>query len=958
MRDHLATRLAVHLARLAICYPWTTVLLGGVAAAALLTAGSVKLEYRTERAALQARAKYAKESEELLTKEFGGKDDIVVTVQGSERQLVMTAMDDLAKAFCREGRQFQAVLHQIDRSKLCAKRLYWLSVAQLQAIQRFCEETTPILHDGWTSLSAENLLGSLLLQRSDVQAGRSPQSAETVEDRLVQFAQSLSTALTLPEAFDSPWPDLAISTLRLSESPPSQTADSPQESDREGYLLSADGKTGFVLLQLREDQKAFVQNGEGMEALQQIVDTVGEKHGKVTIGLTGWPVMEYQEIRSTRNHWWLAMIVSMAGLGLVSVVGLGGIRHPLVVLLVVLVGLGWSLGGMLLAVRHLTLWTSTLGAFLIAVAGGQALHFVARYKELRREGKKVHVALIDAAATVGPTIATGAFCIAVALAMVSWTHAAGMAELGISAGAGVLGCSLAVLTVLPALVCLADRWQPDRAVSAPLGWVHTMSQFIARSHLVLHAGLVLTVLVVVGIKDLCYDDNLLEIQPVGLPGVALDQQLLTEINQSTWFAVSLAKTPEEALARKAKLLQLPSVERVDEIDSLLPRDGKAKQPVVQQIAKQLARLPVEPAQIPVAEPSILALRLRQSLDWMANSPRAKTFRQAVESICQCLAQISRPDYFARISQYQQQVAGDLLDRLRWLQTASNPQPPTRADLPAGLVSRFVGSGGQRLLKIYAKENTWNLANLESFVREVRSVDPNVTGTPVALGDTFAQPITRCEQAIWYTLALALSAVLFLLRRVSWTMVAVVAPGVGLLQTVGLLGLAHIPLNPVNLAALVLILGIGLDCGIHLVNDFRRQRGSYRTSPATVIAVSQSALVLMIGLLAVMLTDDRGLRSLGRTVTVGLTCILPNTLVLIPAVLRQMFLPRAIKAARRTPSVEQDDFSDEGEIPPQPIPIRKITRRDAPQPKGPAATTVTITRRPPPSLLGKSARQSR
>ena len=41
---------------------------------------------------------------------------------------------------------------------------------------------------------------------------------------------------------------------------------------------------------------------------------------------------------------------------------------------------------------------------------------------------------------------------------------------------------------------------------------------------------------------------------------------------------------------------------------------------------------------------------------------------------------------------------------------------------------------------------------------------------------------------------------------------------------GLLGLLDIPLNPANLIALPLILGIGVDYGVHIVHEFREQTG--------------------------------------------------------------------------------------------------------------------------------------
>ena len=109
-------------------------------------------------------------------------------------------------------------------------------------------------------------------------------------------------------------------------------------------------------------------------------------------------------------------------------------------------------------------------------------------------------------------------------------------------------------------------------------------------------------------------------------------------------------------------------------------------------------------------------------------------------------------------------------------------------------------------------------------------------------------------------------------------------GVGVLQMFGLLGLLDIPLNPANLIALPLILGIGVDYGVHIVHEFREQQGPYRMSPATAVAVLVDALTTLVGFGSLMIATHQGLQSLGRVLTLGVTCCLFTSLVMLPAML--------------------------------------------------------------------------
>ena len=99
--------------------------------------------------------------------------------------------------------------------------------------------------------------------------------------------------------------------------------------------------------------------------------------------------------------------------------------------------------------------------------------------------------------------------------------------------------------------------------------------------------LIFTVVIGGGIVKLWYDHNLLNMQADGLESVELERKLLNECNQSMWYAVSIADSREELLARKEKLLKMASVERTEEIVSLLPVDHEQKRPIIERIQAKL-----------------------------------------------------------------------------------------------------------------------------------------------------------------------------------------------------------------------------------------------------------------------------------------------------------------------------------------------------------------------------------
>jgi len=60
------------------------------------------------------------------------------------------------------------------------------------------------------------------------------------------------------------------------------------------------------------------------------------------------------------------------------------------------------------------------------------------------------------------------------------------------------------------------------------------------------------------------------------------------------------------------------------------------------------------------------------------------------------------------------------------------------------------------------------------------------------------------------------------------------------------------LRGVPLIALPLILGIGVDYGVHIVHEYREQNGPYRMSPGTAVAVLVDALTTLVGFGSLMI----------------------------------------------------------------------------------------------------------
>jgi predicted RND superfamily exporter protein len=141
-----------------------------------------------------------------------------------------------------------------------------------------------------------------------------------------------------------------------------------------------------------------------------------------------------------------------------------------------------------------------------------------------------------------------------------------------------------------------------------------------------------------------------------------------------------------------------------------------------------------------------------------------------------------------------------------------------------------------------------------------------------------------EQATWFALCTILPIMFLNLGNLRDTFLAVLPLGLCMLQMFGIMGFLNIPFNAANMISLPLMLGMGVDNGINIIYDFRRQAWRYRMSPSTAVAVILNTVTTMVGFAVLMIADHRGLQSLGRVLTIGMSCCLVSSLIILPAFL--------------------------------------------------------------------------
>ena len=871
-----------------------------VVAAAALSFSIACLEFRTSRLDLvDPHCEYG-QCWLNYVETFGHQDDAVVVVKGDDTADVIAALDDVSLGIGGRDHLFHSVVARLDLSRVKSKGLFYLPREQLTQVDHYTASLEPVCRDGWHSLAVGAQLKQLSSRLPAVTgaADADPRVAALL-GHLDNFADGLSGALADDPEYTSVWPTVPALAEAAAKSVPE-------------YLLAEQGRLGFVLLRLRADEADFEAGAEAIDVLRQVVADVERDHASVDIGLTGLPVIECDEMRGAQDTANRAMWLSLVGVGLLFVMSFGGWRHPGLAVAALTVGVLWSIGYATLSVGHLNIFSVSFGVILIGLGIDFAIHFVARYLQLRRDNADCGEALVATAGSVGPGILTGAVTSAIAFFAATMTDFQGVVELGWIAGGGIVMCCAAALVALPAMICLMDRRRSGTRPSPPMLQIASVTdRLVSRPRTVLFAVSAAAILLAPGLSRVWYDHNLLNLQAKGVESVELERQLLGQSDHSLWYAVSICDTPAELIERKKQFETLETVTRTEEILSALPTGAADKTGLISTIARRLHELPPKPPYIPIEESvddmvRTVATAARQA-DSIAGGQRCAA---KLGEVARRITALPTSDVHRRLSAWQQAMAEELLERLHAIRRVAHPAPPTLDDLPQEFVSRFVNDRGQYVLRIYGDGELWDMGPLGRFVSDVRRVDPVATGQPVWTYEASKQMKSSYQVAAVYA-SLAIFVVLVLdFRNLRDTLLAVLPVSLGMFHLLATLGWLGIPLNPANMIVLPLILGIGVDDGVHVVHDFRRQRGRYQLSNSTAMAVLVTSLTTMVGFGSLMIATHRGQESLGRVLVIGVAWCLIDSLVVLPAVLKLVGCPAAEQNEYElaTPAVEDDEVA--------------------------------------------------
>ena len=527
-------------------------------------------------------------------------------------------------------------------------------------------------------------------------------------------------------------------------------------------------------------------------------------------------------------------------------------------------GLVLTFGFSAIAFGGLSSATSGTAALLIGLGIDFVIVSYGRFVEERQRGGTLEEGLASMSGSSGRAVVVGAVTSAATFYAFGVTDFTGLYQMGFLTGTGILFCMVAVLLLLPAMLAWGEDHHTRRK-RAPRLYLHGFGSgrlirfSVAHPKAMLSVGVLITLAAAAAALGVRFEDSVSTMRPRGNPAVELrdevanrfgfgfEQMMLVvkgETFEETLDAVDRAATGAQKLVAEGILTG------VDSIGSLLP---------------------------PLS-------RQQASLDWLARSRAAGLAPERVRGVFAeaMLGEGLRLEPFeAGLELSVQALARDRPIAVEELEGSAQA---------AGLLGRYLkrtDTGWKSAIYLHPPPRVWRRAPPPDAVALADELGPAVTLT----GANVVSEVLRTEVLVDAVVATALGFVLVTIllwldyRRI-WAALLSLAPlTMGIVWMLGGMALLDIPMNFMNIFVTTMIIGIGVDYGIHMIHRYREcvgksaetlNEGMVETGKAIMLA----ALSTIVGFGSLSRSSYPGLSSMGLVAILGAvsTCVVAITVL--------------------------------------------------------------------------------
>jgi len=642
-----------------------------------------------------------------------------------------------------------------------------------------------------------------------------------------------------------------------------------------GYYRTRRGGTYFLFIRPTKPpqhitfSKKLMAEIRSLEkiSLSQFSGQFGNVSEKIRISYTGGYPIAVNDEAMTKKDIKVAIITSFLGVMVLFGLCFRTSRILFYVGVPLAISIIWTLGFARLAFHHLNILTFIFSCVLIGLGIDFAIHIVNRYFGHEKIGLGVPHRLRQTFQQAGMGLVIGGVTTAAAFYSIGISDFRGFRELGILTGSGIIFCLLVMIFVLPSILVYFSSEKVSRQRISVTGFgLKPFLNFLQKyPRAVLMVSLtVLCFLAFSGVR-IRFDDNLKNFRPADEEIFRLQDQVTDWLGGSTAQIILVAKGKSEAVVMETNSFIYRALEELKESGVIAG-------------VKSTAEYFLSPTE------------QRRNVEFILQHPEVFDVKRIESRFKEALDE----NGFERLDLYEKyfESLSNALSREKPLLLSS-----LRKTELYRLLKPFVFQEGEDfsiVTYIIPPKDLWSRADTAQFkemiVRKlekegIKRESYNMTGANLLAGDLKELIIQNMRSSLWLAALSAIFVLLIYYRRLKYLVLSTLPVFIGLVILFGVMVIFRFDFNFFNLIVLPMIIGIGIDDGVHLTNTFRRvpRVDLLDAMSQTGRAVVLTSFTTLVGFGSLSLSHYPGLKSMGYVAIIGISACLFASIIVLPAI---------------------------------------------------------------------------
>jgi hypothetical protein len=687
----------------------------------------------------------------------------------------------------------------------------------------------------------------------------------------------------------------------------------------EPYMLSYDKRALIINVIPNFNMDDISKMVSGTDAIQKIIDEVRKDYTGVKAGLTGMIPLGRDEMVYAQQSMNYTSLFAFITILILLILSFRMWTAPFLAILNLAVGLTWAIGLAAILVKSLNIMTSMVAVILIGLGIDFSIHIIAIFSESRSVGKPIDIAIEETFLKSGKGILTGGLTTCAAFFALIISSSRGMREVGLVSSTGLLAILIVTFLFLPSLLVLRERRLEKKIAEGKIKTkpvykdisfksFGARSKWLSQRYITTIIGAVaVTILLLIYASKISFDHNYMNMEPKGLTSITLQDTILDKFDLSMDYALILIDSVEESRGMAKKVKNTKSVALVDDISMYLPslEEQQKRIPIIQEINQSIStsilqdKLTEAEFDQLLSELDRLEMNIMEIQDMAYIGGQDKVDRKCSEIVGdpdnpQSKSIINefinylknnRQEGIKGLEEFQKYAAPHFKKSVLRMTTPTNIE---LNDLPPSILDRYANRNRtQFLLTVFPSGNIWQDANyLYRFTDDLDRISEKATGIPPIMRELIRVIGKDGRNAALLTIIVVFLLLWLDFGSIKYSIIAMIPLVIGFIWMVGLMKLIGMQLTIVNVMGLPMIIGIGIDYGVHIVHRWRIE-GSNKVNKifaSTGKAILLSAITTMLAFGSLIFSIWRGFGSLGGAMFIGVGACFLSTVIILSGII--------------------------------------------------------------------------